>query len=313
MRRGVPPRACRCRPLYFARTPSIEASPARERFGWFGRHAIPWRMPRFLGGRSETRETRRARHAIAGVIAVAVACATNARADDGPVAKPQSVAVDLKRLGVELDLYAAEAHRKRLAAALTGLVVGSALVPAGFILLERTDGVSRALVIGMIIGGSADIVSVPLIFIRTRMDEIRDAFMRRQTSLDSETTVRVLQNEWRRAAAASQRKRNLLGTTMLVTGGVLLATGVTLLLAPEGVLGMSRQTQYTWGGVLMGVGVPVGTIGVGFLLEWSPEETSWEAYRTMTFDARSPARPRWPSIAAVPTAGGAMAFATMQF
>jgi hypothetical protein len=249
--------------------------------------------------------------AVAG--AVALVSAMSAGADDASAAKPPSVAVALQRLGVELDLYAAEAHRKRLAAALTGLVVGGALVPSGLILLERTDGVSRALVIGMIIGGSADIVSVPLIFIRTRMDEIRDAFMNRQTALDSETTVRDVENEWRRAAAASQRKRARLGTTMLVTGAALLATGVTLLLAPRGVLGMTRQTQYTWGGVLMGVGVPVGTIGVGFLLEWSPEESSWEAYRTMTSDARAPSRPRVPSIAAVPTPGGGMAVATMPF
>src|SRR6185295_1010521 len=82
--------------------------------------------------------------------------------DVGPKGKPQSVAVDLKRLGTELDLYAAEANRNRLASALIGLGVGSALVPSGLVLLERTDGVSRALVIGMIVGGSAQLLSVPL-------------------------------------------------------------------------------------------------------------------------------------------------------
>ena len=44
---------------------------------------------------------------------------------------------------------------------------------------------------------------------------------------------------------------------------------------------MSRQTQYTWGGVLMGIGIPVIKFGVRSLLEWSPEETSWAEYRAM--------------------------------
>jgi len=92
-----------------------------------------------------------------------------------------------------------------------------------------------------------------------------------------------------------------------------LATGLSLLLAPEGALGMSRKTQYIWGGVMMGVGVPVTTFGVRFLLEWSPEETSWEAYRAMKFNAESLGRRRSPSIGVTPIPGGGLAFATMSF
>lgn len=276
-------------------------------------------------------------HAIVGLLAgaIALASATRAAADDEPAAKaplpdqapegkavssegkpkgkPQTVSVDLQRLGSELELYAAEANRTRLASALIGLGVGSALVPSGIVLLGRTDGVSRALVIGMIVGGSAQLLSVPLLFIPTRMDELRDKFMGRPADVESKATIRAIEEEWRRAAEASRARRALVGTTMLIVGGVSLASGLTLLLAPEGFLGMSRKTQYTVGGVMMGVGVPVITIAVRFLLEWSLEETSWEAYRTMKSDANRLARLRLPSLGVAPVPGGALAFASVTF
>jgi hypothetical protein len=231
----------------------------------------------------------------------------------GPEGQPQSVAVDLQRLGAELDLYAAEANRTRLASALTGLGIGSALVPSGIVLLGRSDGVSRALVIGMIVGGSAQLASVPLLLIPTRMDEIHDKFRSRPANAQSKATIREIENEWRQAAESSRRKRIVVGTTMLVGGAVTLAAGLGLLLAHEGVLGMSRKAQYTWGGVLMGTGAPVTTISVRLLLEWSLEESSWQAYRTMKSDANRLARVRLPSIGATPLPGGAMGFASMRF
>ncbi len=245
--------------------------------------------------------------------AIVLSWSVRASATNDPTGKPQSVDVDQTRLGKELELYAAEANRTRLATALTGLGVGAALVPSGLVLLGRTDGISRALVIGMIVGGSAQLASVPLVLIPTRMDEIRDDFRSRPASLESKATVREIENEWRLAAEASRHKRTYVGATMLTVGTLSLATGLSLLLAPEGVLKMSRKTQYTWGGVMMGVGTPVTTISVRFLLEWSLEETSWEAYRTMKSDAGSLARLRAPTIGVVPTPGGALCFATMQF
>jgi hypothetical protein len=200
-----------------------------------------------------------------------------------------------------------------VATALTGLGVGSALVPSGIVLLGRTDGVSRALAIGMIIGGSAQLASVAIVFIPTRMDEIRDDFRSRQANLDSKATIREVENEWRLAAEASPSRRAYVGTSLLIVGTLSLATGLTLLLAPEGILGMSRKTQYTWGGVMMGVGVPLTTVSARLLLEWSLEETSWQAYRTMKSDAGSLRRLRSPSVGVAPVPGGALAFATMPF
>jgi hypothetical protein len=145
------------------------------------------------------------------------------------------------------------------------------------------------------------------------MDEIRDKFMGRPASVESKGTIRAIENEWREAADSSRRKRKFVGTAMLIIGAVHLATGLTLLLAHEGILGMSRKNQYTWGGVTTGIGVSVTTVSVRFLLEWSLEETSWEAYRTMKSDAGSLAQTRFPSIGVAPVPGGALAFAAMHF
>jgi hypothetical protein len=234
-------------------------------------------------------------------------------ADPKPVAQPAGV--DLDRLGKELDLYAAEAHRTKVATAVTGLTIGSAVVPAGIILLGRTDGVSQALVIGMIVGGSAQLLSVPLSLIPTRMDDVRKQLRERLAqNAATRDTVHTIEVEWRDAAVSARTKRFRVGGALLTFGLVSLATGLTLLIASEGIFGMSRKAQYTWGGVAMGTGMSTTTIGTRFLLEWSPEETAWEAYGTMRYDRVAMAeRARWPSIAFVPTSGGALASASLIF
>src|SRR4051812_42000302 len=91
-----------------------------------------------------------------------------------PKARLQPVGVDLNRLGIQLDLFAAEAHRNRLATTFTGIGMAGALIPTGIILLKRTDGVSQAVVIGMIVGGAGQLLSVLAGFIPTRMDKVRE-------------------------------------------------------------------------------------------------------------------------------------------
>lgn len=248
--------------------------------------------------------------------ATIITSVTFASAADEPrnraLGKPQTVAVDSKRLGKELDLFAEGANRARLATAVAGLGIGGALVPSGFVLLSRTDGVARSLVIGMIIGGSAQIASAPLMLIPTRMDELRDTFRSRYAGFDSKGTVREFEDEWSSAAEASRSKRFYVGTSLLSFGVTNLVGGLTSLLAPP-VLGMSRRTQYTVGGVMMGVGVSTTTIGLRFLLEWSAEETSWEAYRAMKSDAADLERMHSLTVSVVPTPGGALAVTTLPF
>ncbi len=256
---------------------------------------------------------RRAWILSAGIVA-GLAISFHASADQvEPV--PQPIDVDLDHLATELDFFTAEARRARVAEALTGLGIGAVIVPSGLVLLHRTDGVSEALVIGLIIGGTAQLVSAPFGFLPTRMDEIRDDFReRRWKEPDSKDTVRATENEWRDAAAASRKRRKIVGTTMLGLGAASLATGLTFLLTPSGVFGMNRSTQYTVGGVLTGSGIQITSLGVRFIFEWSAEETSWESYRNMKADAPAlRAALSSTSFGVVPARGGAVTFASLAF
>jgi hypothetical protein len=243
---------------------------------------------------------------------------------DEPKPIPQPADVDLDRLDKELDLFEASAHRTRIATAVAGLTIGCTTVPAGIILLKRTDGVSQALVIGMLVGGSAQLLSVPLSLIPTRMDDIRKQLKARiAEDAAPHHTVRTIEVEWRDAADAARKKRFRVGGALLTFGVISLGTGLTFLIADAGIFGMSRKAQYTWGGVAAGTGISVSTIGTRFLLEWSPEESAWEDYRTMKADGPAmkgtPAPPKanagvsLPTLAFVPTSGGALALASLTF
>jgi hypothetical protein len=248
-------------------------------------------------------------HILVASVGIGVAATPPAfSAEPRPMQQP--VAVDLDRLGTELDLFAAEARRERWANALTGLGVGSIMLPTGIVLLRRSDGVSEALAIGLIVGGGAQLVSVPLAFLRTRMDNVRDDFRhRRFRDVDRERTLRAVEEEWRDAAVAAHRLRTLGGTIALFTGAANLVTGVVLLLAPAGVLGLDRTAQYTWGGTFLGIGASVGTIGVRLSIEESAEERSWDAYQVMT----SPRVPPAVSLGVAPMRGGGIGFANLSF
>jgi len=241
--------------------------------------------------------------------AIGVAATSRAlAAEPQPVEQP--VGVDLNRLGAELDLFAAEARRERWANALTGLGVGSIMLPTGIVLLQRSDGASEALAIGLIVGGGAQVISVPLAFLRTRMDDVRDDFRRRWLNdADRAKTLRAIEEEWRDAAGAAHHQRTLAGTIMLVTGAAHLVVGVVFLLAPAGILGLGRTAQYTWGGTFLGIGASVGTIGVRLSIQESAEERSWNAYQVMTSQRVPPS----VSLGVAPTQGGGIGFATLSF
>ena len=261
---------------------------------------------------------RRARVTVAALAAQLILTASVSASEAGepkPEPKPvaQPVSVDLARLDVELDLFTAEARRTRLATTLTGLGIGGAVIPAGLVLLGRTDGVSQALVIGMIVGGSAQVLSVPFSYLPTRMDDLREELKDLESKADPKATIALIETKWRAAAEAGRSRRTYVGATLSTIGVLSLGGGLTFLLASEGILGMTRKTQYTLGGVMMGTGIPVTTQGIRMLLEWSLEETAWEAYRSMSSPGSLAKTAASASFAMVPTQGGVLGFATVAF
>ena len=183
---------------------------------------------------------------MASLLAMLILAWSNRASADEPKPPPkpvvQPVGVDLNRLGIQLDLFAAEARRNRIATTLTGIGMASALIPTGIILLKRTDGVSQAVVIGMIVGGSAQLLSVLAGFIPTRMDDVRNQLQERIAAhANMHDTVETIETKWRDAAAAGRTRRIRVGGTLLTVGLMTLGTGLTFLIAPEGIFGMSRE------------------------------------------------------------------------
>ena len=183
---------------------------------------------------------------MASLLAMLILAWSNRASADEPKPPPkpvvQPVGVDLNRLGIQLDLFAAEARRNRIATTLTGIGMASALIPTGIILLKRTDGVSQAVVIGMIVGGSAQLLSVLAGFIPTRMDDVRNQLQERIAAhANMHDTVETIETKWRDAAAAGRTRRIRVGGTLLTVGLMSLGTGLTFLIAPEGIFGMSRM------------------------------------------------------------------------
>ena len=229
-------------------------------------------------------------------------------------AVPQPVDVDLKHLATELDLFTAEARRARVATAL----IGSVSARCSFLRdsSPRQDGRNLSST-----GDWYDCRRVGSIGLGSAcFDPDPDGWNQKRPSREAmggpgyEVHSPRHRDEWRDAAATSRRRRVIVGTTMLIVGTASLATGLTFLLAPSGLLGMSRKAQYTWGGVFMGSGIPVASLGVRFIFEWSAEETSWEAYRNMKADAVFlHAGLNLPSIGVLPIRGGALAFAALVF
>jgi hypothetical protein len=236
--------------------------------------------------------------------------APQAFADDAkPI--PQPVAVDLDRLSAELDFFAAEERREHWVGALTGLGVGSIMLPTGFVLLQRADSPSKALAIGLMIGGGAQLLSVSAVFLRTRMDGVRDDFRQRWLFRDAnpEATLRIVEAEWRDAAVTAHNLRTLGGIAGLTAGALSLLAGVVILLGPSGMLGMDRTAQYTWGGTLLGSGASVGTLGIQAVIQESAVERSWNTYQLMVAPRVLPP----VSLRVAPVRGGGMGVVAISF
>ena len=123
----------------------------------------------------------------------------------------------------------------------------------------------------MIVGGSAQLLSVLAGFIPTRMDKVRDELRERvAANADKHDTVETIETKWRDAAAAGRRRRLRVGGTLLSVRAHEPGDRPHLLARIGGDIGMSRKTQYTIGGIAMGTGIPVTTLGVHFLSNGAP-------------------------------------------
>jgi hypothetical protein len=234
-----------------------------------------------------------------------------------PIAAPPSVQTDSpeRRLAImnsEIELFASRARAQRRTTVLAGLVGAAALVPAGYVLSQRSDPVSQSIGTGMEVGGAAPLAFSALSLSRSGMERLRDRF---EESLGSTTAraelAETMEAEWRHTAEAAHDRRVLFGVVGLVLGAASAGAGLFFLLS-DPTAGLSRDQQYTLGSSLVGPGVPFMGVGIRALLQESIEETSWDAYRALKSGTES-AKEHSAGVAINMTALRGGAFATLNY
>jgi hypothetical protein len=189
---------------------------------------------------------------------------------------------------LELRALAAQSTDHRHAQSLIGLVTGAVLIPTGVVLAARSsDDVGNTLGTGLIVSGSVALLLGALDLLPSNIERMAEEVVPRQ--------------EWGTIAERARGQRLVLGVVETALGVASTAFGVTMLVADEGVFGLSRNRQYRMGSISTGAGVPFMALGLRTLLVRSPEETLWEM---------SPSR---PMIAPTVMRGGAGVLLTTTF
>jgi hypothetical protein len=246
-----------------------------------------------------------------------------ARAADAPGAAALPVSASgqaddpERRLAImngEIELFAARARAQRRANVVVGLVGAAALVPAGYVLSQRTDAVSQSIGIGMEVGGIAPLAFSALSLSRSPMERLRDRVDDEvASSMPRAELVRVIESDWQSTAEAAHDRRIVVGVVGLVLGTASTAAGLFFLLSNP-VAGLSLDQQYTLGSSLVGPGVPFIGVGIRALFQESVEETSWDSYRAMSGAAHSvPQTSPGFSFGGAPLRGGGVAALAYSF
>jgi hypothetical protein len=204
------------------------------------------------------------------------ASATQAATQDDSLTPPAQTA-PLRQV---LDIFDSDSRQGRKAIAVTQGLLGAAMLGPGIALSRRADSELQFIGAGFIVAGSIQLATVPLLLIPMPIERIHDHLNERLARGEDEATVaRAIETELRDASARKERTRPYVGAAGLALGTAGLATGMVFLLARPGLGGMARQTQYIWGAALVGAGAPFVTMGLHNLLQRSPEESAWAAYR----------------------------------
>jgi hypothetical protein len=246
---------------------------------------------------------------IAGSLGVTLTFFTAAaRADEAPAPSTRDPIDAQLEAGIEE--AAEQGHASRTANAIAGAAGAAVLLPAGIALTQRSDAVSQSVGAGLAVNGGVSLLLMALSLWTSHPELLASRFaVRRASGLPHDTLVRETEADWSAAADASARRRQTAGVVEVVLGTALTAAGTAILLAPSGMFGMSQNTQYTVGSLVLGPGLPLVSVGVHSILLKTPEEASWHRYRARA----APSSLSLASVGIAPTQGGASAFATMSF
>ncbi len=225
-------------------------------------------------------------------------------------ARAEEPAPTAARIEGELHVAAEQARDTRVALGVSGLVAGAALLPAGIGVATRSGDVPRSIGTGMVTGGGVSLFFAALSLRSSKVEGLAASFdARRAAGVPEAEVIAQTESEWSSAAEDSRASRTRAGIVEIALGVAATGVGLTFLLAPAGIGGMDRNTQYTAGSIVLGPGIPLLGVGVRSLLVASPEEASWKAHQ-----AGRPAPSRGPTaslgILPLPSGGGLAATGT---
>ena len=211
---------------------------------------------------------------------VALLAAAPARAEE-----PPGPDLDLARASALLVQGAENGLDRRLASLVVGGATGAVLIPVGTTLALRSGDVPHTIGNALLASAGGALFSAALAIPSSRSEQLRAAFQtRRNAGLSASELLRQTETEWSAAAEAGASRRAFWGAFETVAGGVFIAAGTTLMLAPQ-IGSLPRTRQYNIGAICLGTGVPFLGFGVHSLFVRSPEESSWAAYRAGRSDA----------------------------
>jgi hypothetical protein len=232
-----------------------------------------------------------------------------AEAQESPTA-----AADLARMESDLTFFVAESKRDREVLGLTTVGFAAVLVPVGVVVRMRGDGESDLVSGALIFGGATPLIPAVASIFPARVETLAiDLERARARGLGDEAVVADIETSWRAAAETSHKRRVRIGIVGSVLGAAALGTGLTFMLARPPSFGLSETTQYTLGSAFFGAAVPITALSIRMLTLPSVEERSWDAFVSGGLAPRAGSASRLPSLAVMPTHGGAMGSLGMMF
>lgn len=192
---------------------------------------------------------------------------------------PEHAVRCLDRLELALELAASQAHSSRQFSALGQGALGLVTLVPGIVLIQHEDEVRHFLGMGFLIGGAAQLATAPLSLLPTPVERIHDALTQaRQAGVDPAEVLRASETRLRDAASGEHTKRSIIGAIDLAIGVGGLVTGMVMIMADDGLAGLSRKAQLNLAATMLGIGSPFTLGGLRMLLLKSHEELTWQAY-----------------------------------
>lgn len=249
--------------------------------------------------------SRRSLRLLAVIALLAAPLLTSARAAHAQNADSVDSAALLER---ELAVRASDGRRMRIVHAVAGVILAGVALPAGIVLQHREEQLVRLTGVGLIVGGSVQLVPALRGLFPSDMESLYARFQERKAkNLSPEQLVAETEKDWREEAEQEHKIRTISGFIHFGLGLALLPAGLTLIFKQH-VGDWSSLKQLNVGSALLGVGMSFTAIGLDLAFTKGDSQRSWEEHASATRRVA-----RIPRFSAGPVAHGAVLMASGKF